>query len=104
MSPPPLMLPPSLPPLGGAVREAASEEVGTYITRKHNVAAQYIAMWMILELCEEAERRPRVHVTKPWWEQEGINLDGEQAATATTAEAGEAYEVKEEGQMTEAGG
>ena len=71
-----------MPPLWAAIREAGLEEVETYITQRQNTVAQYIATQPILELCEEAERRPGARVSKRWWEQEGINLAGAWAAEA----------------------
>ena len=91
-----------VPPLWAAIREAGLEEVETYITRRQNTVAQYIATQPILELCEEAERRPGARVSKRWWEQEGINLAG--ARVVTAAETEEVDGATGEGWMAEAGG
>ena len=65
-----------------------------YITWIQNMAAQYIVMRLILDLCEEAERRPRVQVSKRYLDQEGINLFGEQAAeTAAKTEETQGTEM-----------
>ena len=40
------------------------------------MVAQFIATSPILDLFLEAERRPRAHVAKQWWDQEGIYLAG----------------------------
>ena len=87
------------PPLGEAMREAGLEEVETYITQRQNTAAQYIATRPILDLCEEAERRPGAGVSKRWWEQVGINLAGARAAEMVEADG-----ATGEGRMAEVGG
>ena len=48
------------------------EEMETYISRRQNTSAQYISTRPILDLCLEAERRPRLWGPKRWWEQEGL--------------------------------
>ena len=72
------------PPLADAMGEAGMEELETYIARRQNMVAQYIATRPILDLCPEAERCPGARVAKRWWEQEGLSLAGAQEA----AEAG----------------
>ena len=72
----------------------------TYITQIQNAFAQYLATRPILELCEGAERQLGVRVSKRWWEQEDINLGGEQVA----AEAAKAADMEtEETDVTEEG-
>ena len=74
------------PPLGGTMRDSGLEEVETYITRIQNRVVQYISTWPILDLCEKAEKRTLLQVSKWCWDQEGINLDGEQVAAVVAAE------------------
>ena len=57
----------------------------TYINQIQNKFVQYIATRQIMELCEEAEQWPVARVPKRWWEQDGINLSGPQAAATTSA-------------------
>ena len=48
----------------------------TSIKRRQNTVAQYIVTRPILDLCEQAIRRPGAWVYWRWWEQEGIYLEG----------------------------
>ena len=50
------------PPLAGAMMEVGMVRIRTSITRRHNTVAQYIATRLILDLCEQATRRPGVSV------------------------------------------
>ena len=59
------------------MEEAGFEEIRVYITRRQNTAAQYIATRPILDLCERFVWRPGAWVSQRWWEQEGIDLEGE---------------------------
>ena len=56
------------------------------------MVAQFIATRPILELCEQATRRPGVRVYQRWWEQTGIDWKGagEKAATAAAEPGTEA--------------
>ena len=58
---------PPPPPLEEAMREEGMEEVEEYVLRRHNTVAQYIATRPIMDLCEEAVRRPGARVYKRWW-------------------------------------
>ena len=60
--------------------------IRTYITRRHNTVAQYIATRTILDLCKQATWRPGVKVSWRWWEKAGIDLDvaRKQAAVSAT--------------------
>ena len=53
------------PPLVSALEDSGLEEIGVYITRRHNMVAQYIAMRLILDLCERSVWRPGSWVS--WW-------------------------------------
>ena len=65
------------PPLESAMEEAVFEEIGVYIQKRHNTVAQYIVTRLILDLCEQLVRRPGAWFSWRWWEQEGIELEGE---------------------------
>ena len=54
--------------------EAGFKEIGTYITRRQNMAVQYIATRPILDLCERSAHRPGARVPWRWWEQDGLYL------------------------------
>ena len=56
--------------------EAGFEGIGTYITRRHNTSAQYISTWKILDLCERSSQRPAARVSRRWWDQDGLYLEG----------------------------
>ena len=73
------------PPLAGVMKEAGMVGIRISILRRHNKVAQYIATRPILDLCEQANRRPSARVYRRWWEQTGIDLKGarEKAAAAT---------------------
>ena len=47
---------------------------------------QYILMRPILDLCEETVRRLGTWVSKKCWEQEGLDLEGAQAAAKASDE------------------
>ena len=62
------------------LEEVVFQEVETYIDRRHNTVAQYIATRPIMDLCLTAVRRPGARVLKRLWEQEGIDIEGIQEA------------------------
>ena len=47
---------------------------------------QYIATRSLLELCEDTERTPGVRVGMRWWEQVGIDLEGERETAEAEAD------------------
>ena len=65
------------PTLVAAVEEAGFEDIGVYITRRHNTAAQHVATRPILELYERSVRRPIAWVSQRWWYKEEVNLEAE---------------------------
>ena len=68
--------------------------IRTSITPRQNTVAQYIATRPILGLCEWATRRPGARLSRQWWEQAGIDLEGAQkrAAELTTRSETESEE------------
>ena len=54
--------------------EAGFKGIGTYVTRRQNMVAQYIATRPILDLCERSAQRPGERVYRRWWEQDGLDL------------------------------
>ena len=57
--------------------EAGFEGIGSYVTRRHNTVAQYIATRPIMDLCERSTWSPGARVSWWWWwEQEGLYLEG----------------------------
>ena len=71
--------------------EAGLREVGTYVYLFHNTAAQFITTRPIVDLCLAAERMPGSRVTKQWWDQDGLDVEGMRTATqeAERTEGGE---------------
>ena len=47
--------------------------------------AQYIATRPILDLCVRSARRPGARVSRWWWEQAGIDLEGAKKRAAEAA-------------------
>ena len=64
--------------LAGVTKEAGMVGIRTSIIRRQNTVAQYIATRPILYLCKQATRRPGARVSRWWWEQTGIYLEGAQ--------------------------
>ena len=55
----------------------------TYIRRRQNKVAQYIATPSLLELCEVTESYQGAWVGMWWWEKAGIYLTGARETTVT---------------------
>ena len=55
--------------------EAGLQEVETYVSRRQNTDAQFIATRLIMDLCLAVERRQGSEVENKWWEQDGLDLD-----------------------------
>ena len=47
--------------------EAGFEEIGTYVTRRQNMVAQYIATRPILDFYERSAWRTGERVYRKWW-------------------------------------
>ena len=75
-----------------AIEEAGFEPMETYIWRRHNTSAQYIATRTILDLCKAAERKREDRVGKRWWEQVIIDLSGARDTAEEAAEDGDGLE------------
>ena len=74
------------PSLTEALGEAGLEVIRKSITRRQNTVAQYIATRPILDLYERSTWRPGARVSRRWWEQAVIDLEGmkKQSAESTT--------------------
>ena len=78
--------------------EAGFEGIGTYITRRQNIIAQYIATQPIMDLCERSARRLGARVSQSWWYQDVIDLEGAKKRAAEAAELDREETIgKEEG-------
>ena len=91
------------PPLAGVLREAGIMGVRTSINRRQNTVAQYIATRPILDLCKQATRRPGARVSRRWWEQAGIDLEGARKQAAVSVARSET-ESEEESDGAAGGG
>ena len=78
------------PPLAAEMVEAGFEEIGVYVTRRKNTVAQYIVTQPIMDLCNQSVRRPGVWMYRRWWEQEGLDLEGEKERAAAESDGEEA--------------
>ena len=54
------------PPPEDAMAEAVFQEVKTYVSRRKNTVAQFIATRLIMDMCLATKRRPGSRVFK-WW-------------------------------------
>ena len=79
------------------MQEAWLEEAKEYVLRRHNMVAHYIATRPIIDFCEEAVWRPGTWVGKIWWEQEGLDLEGEWEAEEADEEETEEADGYAEG-------
>ena len=70
-------------------------EAEAYVLRSQNMSAEYIVTQTILNLFEEVVRCLGVWVSKRWWEQEGLDVEGERVK-AEAVDEGEPKEVKGE--------
>ena len=59
--------------------------IRTSINRRQNTVAQNIATQTIMDLCEQATRRPGAQVSWRWWDQVGIDLEGARKQAAVSA-------------------
>ena len=78
------------------MQEAGFEEVDACLLRRHNTAAQYIAMRLIVDLCKETMQIPGIMVVKSWWEQEVMDLVVAWESTAASEEEVGAEETEVE--------
>ena len=83
-----------------SMAEAGFEEIGTYITRRQNMVAQYIVTRPILDLCEQSARRPVAWLSRPWWYQERLELEGAEERSVAESDEEEA-QSEEEGRAQE---
>ena len=86
------------PSLEGGMKEAGLTDVQTYINRRQNTVAQYIAMRPFLDLCKGAKQREGARVTLRWWNQTGIywyKAKAREAETESASESGTDLEGEE---------
>ena len=76
--------------------EAGFEESETYVTRRQNMAAQYISTRPIMDLCERSDQRPGSWVSWRWWDKDGLDLVGPKERAAAELD-GEDAQSDEEG-------
>ena len=73
------------PPLEEAMVVPGFEGIGKCITRRQNTVAQYIATRPILDLCERSAWRKGARVSRRWWEQDGLELEGAKKRVTSAA-------------------
>ena len=79
------------------MEEAGLQEVETYLSRRRNTLAQYIATRPIIDLWLAKNWRPGPRLAMQWWEQEVLYLEG----MRTEAQEGERTKGGEETYRTE---
>ena len=72
-----------------AIKEAVIVRIWTWILRRQNTAAQFIATQPIMDLCKKAERRPGARVPRRWWDQTGIEWKGAREKSEATEDTAE---------------
>ena len=88
------------PSLEEVMMEEGFEGIGTYIIRSQNMVVQYIATRPILDLCERSARRLGVRVSRRWWEQDSLDLEGTKKKISVAAESDGEDTIGEEEGMT----
>ena len=63
-------------PIGVALAIVDLEEIRVYITCCHNMVAQYITNFNIMDLCLEADRNPVLRLSRRWWDHPNLNILG----------------------------
>ena len=67
-------------PLEYMMAGAGLQEMEIYISRRHNTVAKFLATRTIMDLCLAAQRRPGSRLSKRWWDQDGLDLEGMRTA------------------------
>ena len=62
------------------MEEAGLQEADTYVSRRQNTVAQYIATRPIMDLCPAEKRNPGPRVVMRWCKQKVLDLKGVQTA------------------------
>ena len=55
------------PPVAGVMKDTGMVGIWTSILRRQNTVAQFISTRPILDLSEQATRRPGAQVSQRWW-------------------------------------
>ena len=80
--------------------EAGFKGIGKYITSRQNTVALYIATRPILDLCQRSARMPGVRVSRRWWEQASLDLEGaKKRVAAAVADSDREKLIGEEEEM-----
>ena len=75
--------------------EEGFKETRTYVTRRQNTVAQYIATRPILDLCKQYDWMPGEWVSHWWWEQDGLYSEGTKERAAAELDGEEAQSEEE---------
>ena len=65
-----------------AIREAGLKGIRKFITRRQNTVVQYIVTRTIMDLCEWSAWRTGATVSRKWWEQDSLYLEGSKKRSA----------------------
>ena len=82
-------------PLAEVLGEVGLEGIRTSVTRRQNTIEKYIVTRQILDLCERATRRPVARVSRRWWGQDGIDLEGVKKRVTETTTVSESESEEE---------
>ena len=67
-------------PLEDTMAGALLQEVDTYVSFRQNTGVQFIATRPIVDLCLAAEQIRVTQVSRRWWEQDGVGVEGMRTA------------------------
>ena len=68
------------PPIEYGMPDAGLQEMGTYVSRCLNMVAQFLSTSPILNLCMVEERIKGSMMSKRWWEQDRVDVEGMRTA------------------------
>ena len=60
--------------------EAVFQELNTYVSRRQNTVAQFIATRPMIDLCLATKRRLGSRLSKQWYDQDILYLEGMKVA------------------------
>ena len=92
------------PLLEEVMNEAVMVGIRTSIIWRQNMVAKYIVTRPILGLCKQATQRPGARVSRRWWEQTGIDLEGARKQAAVSAAEAETESEEESDGSARGGG
>ena len=64
------------PPIWVALATVGVDEIGVYMDLRQNTVAQYIATFLIMDLCLVAEPKLGLRLSRRWWEHPDLDILG----------------------------